>query len=116
MKKKTKKIFNYWENYKQKCIISAYNYGFREKEILRIFNISKLEYNKINKKLKDEKLKEGCRSKVQNAIKNKKLIPTSCEECGKKKTDAHHTDYSKPLQINWLCRLHHKQIHKIKKL
>ena len=32
----------------------------------------------------------------------------SCNELGEK----HHLDYNKPLEILWLCRKHHKEIHK----
>ena len=36
-----------------------------------------------------------------------------CEICGSMENlEAHHDDYSKPLQVRWLCRRHHKQLHK----
>lgn len=40
------------------------------------------------------------------------LVPQPCEVCGKrKKVVAHHDDYSKPLDVRWLCGSHHKQHH-----
>ena len=39
--------------------------------------------------------------------------PENCEKCGKPlPLEAHHEDYSKPLEINWLCRTCHSVIHK----
>lgn len=35
-----------------------------------------------------------------------------CEICGELRVDAHHPDIGKPLSVIWLCRLHHKKIHK----
>jgi hypothetical protein len=35
------------------------------------------------------------------------LIPEPCTICGALKVDAHHPDYSKPLEVVWLCRKHH---------
>lgn len=34
-----------------------------------------------------------------------------CEVCGAEPADAHHTDYSRPLVVNFLCRRHHRQWH-----
>ena len=34
-----------------------------------------------------------------------------CEVCGEHDTEAHHPDYDRPLVVQWLCRLHHKQVH-----
>lgn len=31
--------------------------------------------------------------------------------CGSKKVEAHHDDYTKPLEIVWLCKRHHEEIH-----
>ncbi len=44
-------------------------------------------------------------------IGNVKLEP--CRNCGSNDVHAHHTDYSKPLQVFWLCRKHHVLVHRI---
>lgn len=49
---------------------------------------------------------------VCKAIGCGKLIRQPCEVCGNSKSDAHHDDYSKPFDIRWLCRQHHKDLHK----
>lgn len=50
---------------------------------------------------------------VQNEIDRGRLQRCGCEVCGNAKADAHHDDYSKPLDIRWLCRVHHKEIHEL---
>ena len=50
-------------------------------------------------------------SSVKRAIKNGLLRRQSCESCGSPRTQAHHTDYSKPLDVRWLCARHHAQVH-----
>lgn len=47
-----------------------------------------------------------------NAIRDKKLFQEPCEVCGSSKNvHAHHDDYSKPLNVRWLCAAHHRQWH-----
>jgi len=37
-----------------------------------------------------------------------------CSVCGCEKSEAHHPNYSKPLEVIWLCKKHHeKEHHKI---
>ena len=49
---------------------------------------------------------------VSRAIIAKTLIPEPCAVCGTEENiTAHHCDYSKPLDITWLCSGHHKQWH-----
>lgn len=48
---------------------------------------------------------------VNNAIRGKRLFSMPCEICGAEKTHAHHDDYSKPLNVRWLCPAHHRQWH-----
>lgn len=49
---------------------------------------------------------------VATAIYNGSLKRQPCEVCGAKHDiDAHHDDYSKPLEVRWLCRSHHRQHH-----
>ncbi len=40
------------------------------------------------------------------------LVQQPCEICGKPETVAHHDDYSKPLDVRWLCRAHHQEWHR----
>jgi hypothetical protein len=58
------------------------------------------------------KLKKWCRSATQDAIDSGTLIRLPCEKCGSFPVEAHHTDYSKPLQVKWLCRAHHMEHHR----
>ena len=46
-----------------------------------------------------------------NAIRDKRLIKQPCEICGEEKVQAHHEDYSKPLEVRWLCIKHHNERH-----
>jgi hypothetical protein len=36
--------------------------------------------------------------------------------CGNAATHAHHDDYSKPLEVRWLCRAHHSEHHTTERL
>ena len=51
------------------------------------------------------------RHKVSNAIRDGKLKRQPCSICGKK-AESHHPDYNDKLNIIWLCRKHHLEIHK----
>ena len=51
--------------------------------------------------------------KLKSAVQSGKIIkPNKCEECGieGQVLDGHHDDYSKPLEVIWLCRTCHKNI------
>ena len=53
-----------------------------------------------------------CRNAVHKMVKEGKLVPEKCAVCGKLPTQAHHDDYNKPLNVIWLCRKHHGEIHR----
>jgi hypothetical protein len=49
---------------------------------------------------------------VGNAIRAGKLTRQPCEKCGREEgVHAHHDDYSKPLEVRWLCIAHHNEEH-----
>jgi hypothetical protein len=68
----------------------------------------KIEYQRDLRKRNPEKYK--ARMLVGNSLRNGKIKKGLCEICGIEKTQAHHTDYSKPLQVMWLCRKHHMEV------
>jgi len=45
---------------------------------------------------------------VSNAVRDGRLVKQPCEFCGALKVEAHHDDYTKPLEVRWLCNKHHK--------
>ena len=56
--------------------------------------------------------KEMARSILREAVEVGDVVRQPCEVCGEKKVQGHHMDYSKPLEVKWLCGKHHRQWHK----
>jgi Protein of unknwon function (DUF3310) len=60
----------------------------------------------------ENKLKRKAHGEVGYAIQIGKLVRQPCERCGTTEhVVAHHEDYSKPLDVVWLCKYHHKERH-----
>lgn len=56
--------------------------------------------------------RQVCRQRVTWAIKSGSLKRKPCEVCGSlKNIHAHHEDYSKWKEVNWLCAKHHRKLH-----
>ncbi len=69
-------------------------------------------YNKFFNTYRKNFSKEAvnARSLIARKIKQGIIKPEKCFLCGKN-AQAHHPDYSKPLQIAWLCPSHHQKLH-----
>jgi hypothetical protein len=50
------------------------------------------------------------RRTTEKAVRRGRLNRQPCEVCGDS-AQAHHDDYSKPLEVRWLCRKHHNEFH-----
>lgn len=76
-------------------------------------NYGKVNYKKVKEWCEQNKEKVLTHRKVKYALANKSLIqPLNCQLCGKpEKLQAHHNDYSKPLEVLWLCNTCHRWIH-----
>ena len=49
---------------------------------------------------------------VRNAVRGGRLIKLPCWECGStNRIEGHHPAYSMPLDVIWLCKSHHQQLH-----
>lgn len=62
--------------------------------------------------------KTQCHTVMNNALRNGKVIKSqSCQSCGttEAKIHGHHPDYSKPLEVMWLCASCHARQHRIER-
>lgn len=75
-----------------------------------VLPFSEVESGEAMKVLSSEIGKAG--SQVQMALKRGDLTKKPCERCGAEKVEGHHEDYSKPLEVMWLCPKHHRERHK----
>lgn len=57
-----------------------------------------------------EKLK--ARQAIDRGTRNGSIAKLPCVICGDIQSEGHHEDYSKPLEVIWLCRIHHMEIHR----
>jgi hypothetical protein len=56
--------------------------------------------------------KAKARRKAHKALRRGKLKRQPCEVCGVGKAQMHHDDYTKPLDVRWLCTTHHGELHR----
>lgn len=101
----------YGKNPKRKEYLKNYNKYRRDKtKKYPSYKKTKEYIEKYNKKYPE---KINARQKLHYAVKVGKIIkPLKCEDCKKIiKIEAHHTDYSKPLEVVWLCRQCHENRH-----
>lgn len=59
--------------------------------------------------------KRRCHNAANNALRDGRLERiTSCEVCkGRRNIEMHHDDYTKPLEVTWLCRACHARVHRL---
>lgn len=51
-----------------------------------------------------------CRQLSLYAVKTGRLIKQPCEVCGSEEVEIHHTDYFDPINVRWLCFVHHRNL------
>lgn len=95
---------------------NAFYHANRKEELVRFREV----YQKNKKRVAENTLrsrkkhphKEPARNKLRAAVRSGKLKRLPCEKCGNPKSHGHHTDYSKPLDVIWLCVTHHMELHR----
>ncbi len=55
--------------------------------------------------------KYRARTAITTALASGRITRRPCERCGNPKAEAHHEDYAKPLDVQWLCKFHHNERH-----
>ena len=107
---KIKELFKKWKEENRdhlreynKKYFKKYNKTERGKEVLRRAWKKQrvVNYDKIL-----------ARKRLNYAVEYGHINKQPCEKCGEKKSEGHHKDYSKPLEVVWLCSKHHRELHR----
>ncbi len=56
--------------------------------------------------------KRACHNALHAAERRGLIERQPCAVCGAKKVDGHHPNYNEPMNVIWLCRLHHMAAHR----
>jgi hypothetical protein len=75
-------------------------------EIEQICNEVLTKWTTSHNILLDKKLAQAIHRRLNIDIKR-----GNCEICDIPNAHAHHEDYSKPFEVRWLCRKHHRELH-----
>ena len=108
----TKKVSEFeWDSKRQRpqayCRACSYR---RHRAFMRTV-AGKASARRYHKNRRDKR-KHTVRLFTNAAVQLGVLAKQPCEVCGVKKVQAHHDDYSKPLDVRWLCLTHHAAHHK----
>ena len=68
-------------------------------------------FRSTHEKTAEQRWKDNARSYLRVYIKRGKVLREPCSVCGIEPAEPHHPDYSKPLQVIWLCKPHHLELH-----
>jgi hypothetical protein len=98
-----------------KADVKAYKATPRGRELTRGWKTTprslRLNVARSQRQRKAEPEKYKARSAVGHALRKGSLTRKPCELCGDKKSQAHHEDYSRPLDVIWLCFYCHREAH-----
>lgn len=70
------------------------------------------QWRKTHPMTPEQRMKDTARSYAGVYLRRGKIVRTPCVECGAEPAEMHHPDYSKPLEIMWLCRPCHMELHR----
>jgi hypothetical protein len=60
----------------------------------------------------DNREKAAAEATARQAVRTGQLVREPCLFCEKPTVHAHHHDYTKPLDVTWLCKDHHGLVHR----
>ena len=102
----------------RRAYLSAYRAANREQLLERQRAYGKARYAAGHRVVVDPVKLRARRAIDRNVRRGKLAKPTACPECGRtdRPIQAHHDDYSKPLDIAWLCSVCHGARHRPREL
>lgn len=109
-----------YEKNKEKRLAYSRQYKKDNPEKIKNLNVGWRKNNKDKARAytrrwrKNNKEKSYAHTRVHEAIKDGRLVkPCKCSKCDStERIQGHHEDYSKPLEVIWLCESCHVALHK----
>lgn len=97
---------NYYRSNRTALLLKDKEYALEHREHIN-------EYHREHRKRPENVIKEKARKMVHLAIEFGMLVrPNVCSKCGVSCfCEAHHKDYTKPLEVDWLCKKCHESEH-----
>ena len=105
-------------NSKEKVKLKSRKFRLNHPELVKASNDASIKRNKEKIKKRNKEyyrkniIKRKAKGLVRKAIIKGEMKRGDCIICGKKNAHANHENYSKPLDVIWLCSLHHIRFHK----
>lgn len=98
----------------KKCHQRATNkFRIEHKELYRQYEVKYYEESGMGVYTRQKYYKQiKARQIINNALVAGTMVKYPCVVCNDIKSEAHHEDYDKPLEIWWLCKKHHMLRHK----
>ena len=78
----------------------------------RKLGLDKIPRHKKRASIKKYRLNHPQKHKAHLAVWKARLAKQPCGICGAINSQAHHEDYSRPLEVQWLCPKHHAERHR----
>lgn len=79
---------------------------------LKCKNAYMREWRKSHPLNDEQRMKANARSYSKEYRKRGLLLQQPCMVCGDNESEIHHIDYKQPLNVRWLCRQDHLELHK----
>lgn len=115
--RKRQKDKRYYERHKEEILKKTKeyqeNHPEQRKETLKRYYLNHKDSESARQKeyIENNREKYLAHIAVQEAVSRGELCKHTCSSCGSEKAEAHHDDYSKPLEVKWLCHKCHMMWH-----
>lgn len=96
---------------KECCYLHRTTTGVAAMERYEASDKGRASHRKSLQILRSDPAKYAAHNAVSAAVFGGRLTAMPCEVCGAARTVAHHDDYTRPLDVRWLCQRHHMALH-----